>query len=194
MARHPSLTLDYKTLVFNTLKEKYIYVLLGIAVTGSLFLTVLSFFIPLHHLLPGGDVENNPDHSAVLSNESSQYTVREGDYLWNIAEQTYGSGFNAFDIAAANKLSEPYLLNAGQILILPKVKSKIPTQGEVTDSAASTNVRAKTETYVVQPGDDLGIISQKVYGFREGWERIAAANNLANPHLIEINEVLVIPR
>jgi len=47
---------------------------------------------------------------------------------------------------------------------------------------------------VVQPGDSLSIIAQKVYGDRYAWTRIMNANNLATPDSIEAGMVLVIPR
>lgn len=48
------------------------------------------------------------------------YTVVKGDNLWNIAVRTYGDGFKWTEIAKANKLVNPSLIHAGNILVLPR--------------------------------------------------------------------------
>jgi nucleoid-associated protein YgaU len=53
-----------------------------------------------------------------ISGES--YTVVRGDCLWNIAVRTYGDGFKWVEIAKANKLVNPDLIHAGNVLILPR--------------------------------------------------------------------------
>lgn len=47
------------------------------------------------------------------------YTVVAGDCLWNIAYRVYGTGTKFGKIAAANGLSDPYLINIGQVLKIP---------------------------------------------------------------------------
>ncbi len=55
--------------------------------------------------------------------------------------------------------------------------------------------RAAT-TYVVQPGDTLAGIAQKVYGDRNAWPRIAEANRstLPDPSRMKVGTTLTIPR
>jgi nucleoid-associated protein YgaU len=48
-------------------------------------------------------------------------------------------------------------------------------------------------TYVVRPGDSLIGIAQAVYGTTEGWERLAQANQIRSPDLIQVGRVLVVP-
>jgi len=48
--------------------------------------------------------------------------------------------------------------------------------------------------YIVQPGDSLSIIAQKVYGDIFSWPKIMNANNLLTPDSIEAGMVLIIPR
>ena len=48
------------------------------------------------------------------------YTVVKGDSLWNIAVRAYGDGFKWTEIAKANKLVNPGLIYAGNVLILPR--------------------------------------------------------------------------
>lgn len=47
------------------------------------------------------------------------YTVVRGDNLWNIAVAAYGDGFRWVDIAKANKLANPSIIHAGNVLTIP---------------------------------------------------------------------------
>lgn len=51
-------------------------------------------------------------------------------------------------------------------------------------------MRTEPEEYVVQPGDTLGIIAQR-YGV--SLEELIAANQLPNPNLLEVGQMLTIP-
>jgi nucleoid-associated protein YgaU len=48
-----------------------------------------------------------------------EYTVVRGDSLWTIAEKSYGSGYKWTDIANANHLTNPDIIHAGNVLLLP---------------------------------------------------------------------------
>ena len=48
------------------------------------------------------------------------YTVVKGDCLWDIAVKTYGDGFKWVEIAKANKLVNPGIIHAGNVLTLPR--------------------------------------------------------------------------
>jgi len=69
----------------------------------------------------------------------------------------------------------------------------IEENGQIT-AISSGQVTYTKNRYVVQKGDSLASIAQQVYGDRDAWVRIAEANNLASPDLIEIGMELVIPR
>ncbi len=51
--------------------------------------------------------------------EQKNYTVVGGDSLWNIAVKEYGNGYEWEKIAQLNKLANPDLIHAGNVLILP---------------------------------------------------------------------------
>lgn len=53
--------------------------------------------------------------------KAQSYTVKDGDCLWNIAKQVYGSGAQYKKIYEANrgKISNPNLIYTGQQLVLP---------------------------------------------------------------------------
>jgi nucleoid-associated protein YgaU len=117
--------------------------------------------------------------------ETNKYIVKQGDSLWIIAEQAYGSGYNAYDIAKANNIKNPDQIEIGQNLIIPDVKSKEPTIGEVS----SINSKNHTISY----GETLWSIAQNVYGDPYKWIKIAEFNNISNPDLIFPNTFLLIP-
>lgn len=47
---------------------------------------------------------------------SDSYTVKEGDYLWDIAVRAYGDGYSWVKIAQANKLVHPDTIHTGNVL------------------------------------------------------------------------------
>lgn len=52
---------------------------------------------------------------------------------------------------------------------------------------------AETKTYTVQPGDTLSKISAHFYGSPNHYMKIAEANGIANPNLIQVGQELQIP-
>lgn len=48
------------------------------------------------------------------------YTVVHGDSLWNIAVKAYGDGYKWVEIAKVNKLDNPNIIHAGNVLMLPR--------------------------------------------------------------------------
>ncbi len=55
---------------------------------------------------------------------------------------------------------------------------------------ALPSLRTGEEQYVVQPGDTLGRIAQ---GYGVSLEQLISSNTLANPNLLEVGQVLIIP-
>jgi len=58
---------------------------------------------------------------------------------------------------------------------------------------AEQGTTASTGTHTVQPGDTLGIISQKTLGTSTRYQEIAVLNGLSNPDSIMVGQVLQIP-
>lgn len=123
----------------------------------------------------------------------NSYKVRQGDNLWKIAQEKYGSGFNAYDIARANKLENPNDLKANQVLKLPTVTPKESTTGEIGGAVMTEKKPAGVTTYKVQEGDCLWNIAMKVYGNPYKWTQLAQANDIPNPDLIYAGTVLRVP-
>lgn len=189
--------LNYQQLFFATVKEKYFNLILGMVV--ALIFSSLAYKLFLKNIpinlafsLPVFK-QKTPPTSLKPPITPKTYIVTEGDDLWHIAEKFYGSGFNAYDISVANKIDPASPIEAGQKLVIPNVKRREPTVGEI--SATSTEQVTYTEgKYVIQPGDSLSIIAQKVYGDLFAWPRILTANNLQNADQIDVGMVLTIPR
>lgn len=49
-----------------------------------------------------------------------KYTVQKGDSLWSVAVKAYGDGYKWALVAKANKLSNPNVIHAGNVLTLPR--------------------------------------------------------------------------
>ncbi len=119
------------------------------------------------------------------------YVVKQGDDLWHIAENIYGSGYNWVDLAAANKLENPGLVFVGAKLSIPDVKAKEVTNTEVV---VQNNKPITATSYTVVKGDYLWEIAVRAYGDGYKWVEIAKANNLVNPDVIHSGNVLKLPR
>lgn len=52
--------------------------------------------------------------------KENTYTVKRGDHLWGIAVRAYGDGYQWVKIARANKLANPNLIHAGNVLQIPR--------------------------------------------------------------------------
>ena len=125
--------------------------------------------------------------------EQRKHVVKEGETLWIISEQYYGSGYNAYDIAKANNLESADVIEVEQVLIIPEVSSKMPTKGDV-GTMMTEKVTIPGSEYVVKEGDSLWTIARGAYGDGNAWTRIAKANNLGNPDIINPDQKLILPR
>lgn len=110
----------------------------------------------------------------------TNYTVVRGDSLWKISTRLYGTGYNWVLIARENKLANPNIIHAGNILTIPQAE-------------------AQARTYTVVKGDSLWGVAQRYYGSGYQWFKIRDANSgkvgtLSNGRpLITPGQVLVIP-
>lgn len=95
---------------------------------------------------------------------ATEYEVGEGETLGGIANRT---GVPAAVIAAANGLVEPYAVQQGQKLVIPRQRSHVVKRGET--------------------GFAIGM----QYGVP--FEQIAIANGLAPPYTVRVGQRLIIP-
>jgi nucleoid-associated protein YgaU len=122
------------------------------------------------------------------------YTVATGDSLWIIAEKYYGSGYNWTDIALANELANPSVIETGIQLTIPAADQKEPTA--VTVSAPAAGQKISGSSYTVAKGDTLWDIAMRAYDDGYAWTNIWEANKaeIVNPGIIEIGQKLTLPR
>ena len=134
--------------------------------------------------------------NSTQASATSEHIVVQGETLWSIAEDSFGSGYNWTDIKSANNL-ESENIEVGQKLVIPdNTEPKEPT---TTIEVSQTIVSEETntiigETYTVVKGDSLWNIAVRAYGDGFKWSEIAKANKLTNPNVIHSGNVLVLPR
>lgn len=186
MKKVKKLDINYKVYTALLIRQKLPYLLVGLVVILSVFFIIFKKTIIRSIFQKKVSVINSK--IAV-----KQYIVQAGEDLWQIAEKNYGSGFNAYDIAQANNLKEPYILQSGQKLIIPSVAKRFPTQGSITPvSASQSDITGKT--YEVKEGDFLFQIAQEAYGDENLVQKIIDANKISEPYTIEVGQQLFIPR
>ena len=123
----------------------------------------------------------------------NEHTVVEGETLWSIAEDSFGSGYNWVDIKSANNL-ETESIEVGQKLVIPDdVSLKEPTATKNSEVISQT-ISVEKDTYTVVKGDTLWDIAVRAYGDGYKWTEISEANHLANPDFIHAGNILVLPR
>ncbi len=118
----------------------------------------------------GGAVLRTPNwQPAVVSRNSraasgGAYTVAPGDTLFGISSKT---GASLADIASANNLQAPYILQVGQQLNIP------------------------SGTYHTVNAGETGIAIARAYGV--AWNNIVALNRLEEPFILQVGQRLRLP-
>lgn len=191
--------------VFEQLRfgESYTSLLLGIIVVVAVSIFTISFVRDRVAHAPKVDVETSQTEvpstkkvQTAVNTFPKTYVVAQDDDLWNIAEKTYKSGYAWVEIARANNLSNPDILEVGTKIVLPDVKNIVKTvtadvpQAEIKDAMVH---KITDKTYTVQAGDKLWDIAVRAYGDGYKWVEIARANNLNDPNLIFSGNDLKIP-
>jgi len=113
------------------------------------------------------------------------YIVQSGDTLFRIAQRVYGDGDQWPRIRDANPGIVPDNLQIGQRIVIPAGGSE-PTNVPPPPAPG-------TRTYVVQSGDTLFAIAQRIYGDGSQWPRIRDANPGIDPDNLQIGQRIVIP-
>jgi len=122
---------------------------------------------------------------------AATYVVQPGDTLWRISRQ-FGTSVDA--IVQANRIPNPNLIYVGQVLEIPGAPGQPtvvpPGPTPTPQTPPPTPPPPSNQTYVVQPGDTLTRIAAR---FQTTVQALAQANNIVNPNLIYVGQVLVIP-
>jgi nucleoid-associated protein YgaU len=111
-----------------------------------------------------------------------QVVVEKNDSLWKIAVRTYGDGYKWTDIAKANEIKNPNVIEVGQKLALPNIEKN------------EAGVKLEKTEYTVMRGDNLWSISVKLYGNGYRWTEIWRDNRskLNSPDRLEIGMKLLV--
>ena len=141
---------------------------------ATIFMTGVRLFLLVFVLISLLSVPALGTAQAAPLDQGSVHVVKAGDSLSTIAQQ-YGVSLQA--IMAANNISNPSLIYAGQRLVIPGPNASAPTP---TDPAV----------HVVARGETLSAIAQK-YGV--SLQALIEANSLADPSRIVTGQRLTIP-
>ena len=138
---------------------------------------------------PEGDLPEIENGQAVLPDADDEiitYTVQEGDTLWKIAEAYYGSGRYWTEIYRLNEdvIGDPDRIYAGQVL---KINLSLTVEQQPEREPDKIY-------YIVQKGDSLWSIAEKLYGQGRKWRRIDHAHRIrSDPQYICEGEAIIIP-
>ena len=155
---------------------------------------------------PAQQTENGDQQDVSKENLPGKYTVKEGDTLFTIAEKYYADGYQYSEIAKANNLTNPDLLESGRTLDIPKLELQVaaqptpsasPKEETLGTGGGDTTIwgpKIEGNTYTVVEGDWLSTIAARAYGDIMAFDRIAKTNNISDPDRIEPGTVLKLPR
>lgn len=163
-------------------------------ILGALIILVVGILV--FNFFNRGKPDLGPAQQTVVEDVTPQslpgnYTVKEGDTLFAISEKYYGSGYKYVEVAKENNLTNPDQIDKGQVLKMPKLESAALSLNQA-DNLWGEKITG--DSYTVVSDDWLSKIAGRAYGDIYAYERIAKANNIQNPDLIEPGTVLSIPR
>ena len=179
---------------FN-LSDSYTSLLLGIVVV--LILAIFAVLLinnqkPMTSSVKPEIISEELEKVKQDNNTQTSYTVVVGDTLWSIAEKQYSSGYEWVNIAKANNIVNPHIIEVGTTLTLPRDESKILATSTMVGQTQAVSITGKS--YTVEGGDTLWDIAVRAYGDGFKWTELAKVNNVVNPDLIYPGNVLTIPR
>ena len=171
--------------------EEAISMFLGLVIVVVIVGLVINFFNKRKGIadIPGVQDEITEEGGEMI--KEGEYLVQKGDNLWKIAEKKYNDGYKWTEIAKANEILSPGLIEEGQKLIIPGILSQVETEVEevsIIEPQASSN-------YVVVRNDNLWKIAVSHYNDGYQWIKIWEANRnvLNHPDKLEIGMTLILP-
>jgi nucleoid-associated protein YgaU len=105
-------------------------------------------------------------HMAKGGKGDGMYVVESGDTLAGISEKVYGTAHHWRSLAELNGLSAPYMIHPGD---------EIKFDDSLTKTVAGEG-SGKMMTVVVEHGDTLGGIAERVLGSRHAWKQLMSYN------------------
>ncbi len=140
-------------------------------------------------IVTGSTLTISSDSSSSASTSSSstanvdvrQHVVAQGETLYKIAQQY---GMTVDSLAQLNNLANPNVIVAGTSLKIPAVSSA------ATKTATLPTNSADVTLHLVSAGETLMQIATE---YHVSLSSLASANNITNPNLIEVGDLLRIP-
>jgi nucleoid-associated protein YgaU len=175
--------------------EEVVSMFLGLVIVVVVVGLIFNFFQKKKGTIniPGStDVEISQSENGKIFGKDGEYVVKKGDSLWKIAVSEYNDGYKWTELAKANDLKNPGVIEIGQKLILPKIESK---EVVVIDNQVKEEKIVSGGEYKVVKTDSLWKIAVRAYGDGYQWTKIWQANNskIINPNGLEIGMILTIP-
>lgn len=134
------------------------------------------------------------DRANAQGGNTITHVVQPGENLYRISLRY---GVSVQDIVTANNIANPNIIYVGQVLIIPVRGTTPPTQPPTNPTTPVPPTNPTTPVppatggqYTVVRGDTLSSIARR---FGVTVQAIASANNIANPNLIYVGQVLTIP-
>lgn len=180
--------------------QSYLNLVLGLLIVLAIGVLIFNYFKRNSATL--GPAQQTTIEQQNQSNSSTppsvgKYTVKEGDTLFKIAQAYYNDGYKYPELVKANNIADESVISVGQELVIPKLDSTQAKSANGTGGATNQTIwgeRITGDTYTVVEGDWLSKIAGRAYGDIYAFDRLAKANNIADPNLIEPGTVLKIPR
>src|SRR3989344_4039317 len=105
------------------LPESYVSITLGFLVVLVAGILAFNYFSANKSEQPSAQKpDSEKTYEEKIAELPKTYKVVEGDNLWKIAENNYGSGYNWVSIVEANDILNPDSVVEGQELTLPKAE------------------------------------------------------------------------
>lgn len=175
------------------LNQSYLSLVLGLIIVFVAGLLVFNYLKKdPSNIGPAQQTISETQADVTPENLPGKYTVKEGDTLFTIAENYYKDGYQFSKIAETNKLASADVITAGQVLDIPKIEASTGTGGAINSTIWGEKIEG--DSYTVLEGDWLSTIAGRAYGDVMAFDKIAKANSISDPDLIEPGTVLKLPR
>lgn len=110
-----------------------------------------------------------------------QYTIKEGDTLWTIADN-FKVDYEV--LLGINGFAQDHIIQVGDVIYIPGPDTKLPTA-----TPLPTGFRGDVE-YVIKSGDSIGTIADE---FLSTVDAIKARNKIEDINKINVGDTIIIP-
>lgn len=132
--------------------------------------------------------EQREQSNSPAPKQETTYTVQKGDCLWNIAKKIYGDGSLYLAIYEANKdkITQPYSIYPGQVLVIPSA-----SDAKITASSELSEALPPVSNAVVAP--DMVSDMNENYRQELGFNKVLTVKTKAAPSFVGELTVMCTP-